>query len=66
MATALLSATGKNLPWLLLVIIAAALRLTPSRKQVIIDDEYHALTVALGYSYGHIATHFFGADNSIP
>jgi len=22
--------------------------------------------VALGYSYGHIATHFFGADNSIP
>src|SRR5882724_10629956 len=66
MATALLGATGKNLPWLLLVIIGAALRLYAIEEQVIIDDEYHALTVALGYSYGHIATHFFGADNSIP
>jgi len=36
------------------------------RDQVIFDDEYHALNVALNHDYLYIATHYHESDNCIP
>jgi len=47
-------------------LLATLLRLLWVDEQLILDDEYHAILVALNASYGHIASHFHPADNCIP
>ncbi len=50
----------------LAVLGGAWLRLYALTNQVVLDDEYHAINVALHHPYGAILSRFFGADNSIP
>ncbi|MEW6747819.1 MAG: hypothetical protein AB1486_34280 [Planctomycetota bacterium] len=48
------------------IVIGAALRLYAIGDQILADDEWHALRAALTYDWGYIASHFGGADYSIP
>ncbi|MGH9339201.1 MAG: glycosyltransferase family 39 protein [Acidobacteriota bacterium] len=59
-----LNFNGLALP--LAVITGAALRLYQIELQIIADDEWHALHAVLTRGYLSIASHFGGADYSIP
>ncbi len=48
------------------LLAGAALRIWQLPQQIVLQDEWHAVSAAVKQSFGHIATHFQIADNCIP
>ena len=46
--------------------LGATLRLFQFGMQLIGDDEWHAINIAVDFSFKHVLTHFHEADNCIP
>lgn len=57
----------KNSYWLIIpVLLGTVLRLWQLPQQIVLQDEWHAVSAAVKQSFGYIATHFQIADNCIP
>lgn len=53
--------------WLILSVLAGTiLRIWQLPRQIVLQDEWHAIAAAEKQSFGYIATHFQIADNCIP